>query len=267
MMRRALILLLLWPSLALGAGLSTWNGSAISGQKYHGATLSSWCGADWSACDDCSGTLSWSHHFEADDLTSGSPCGCRDGAVSTSITHNNSALSTTQKSDGAKSLYYAGANDYASFTLDSSTFNASDGTVTFDWYPVACAASTLLFNASYNTDNRLRIYGTANCSVNLFFVSGGTSKAVYAGATKSDEAWYRVTAKWKTGVAGNDMLVQICDLNVGTQETSNCVGSPGDLDISSLAGQPATGMAGNADSAAVSGYIDRLRITSGDSGF
>lgn len=267
MMRRALILLLLWPSLALGAGLSTWNGSAVSGQKYHGATLSSWCGADWITCDDCSGTLSWSHHFEANDLLSGSPCGCRDGSVNTSLTLSDAVLSTTQKSDGAKSLYYANAQDYATFTIDNSAFNHNDFTITFDWYPTTCVANVLLFRASYNSSNRVSIFGSSNCSPTLFFSYGGTSVNVAAGATKSTGAWYRVTGKAKTGVAGTDMSIQICDLNIGTGETSDCVSQAADRDISSMDGSPTSGIVGNNTAEGGAGYIDRLRLTSGDSGY
>jgi hypothetical protein len=183
------------------------------------------------------------------------------------LTLSSATLSTTQKSNGAQSLYYNGASQYATATVDGSSFNHNDYTITFDWYPTTCANSTLLVRLSYNTTNRVSVYDGTNCNIKMFYAHGGTTKDIYSGASKTVNNWYRVTAKAKTGVAGTDMSISICDLNVSTGETSNCVSASADRDIASMDGNPTTCTVGNNDSGTGAGYIDRLRLTSGDSGF
>jgi len=108
-----------------------------------------------SSCDDCSGTLIASHHFENEDEEVGTPCGCNDnasGSVTLGTAASISSTSTTGwPSDGSYSL----AVGTAASTIDITGWDKTEGTITFDLYTSSVEGNsleTLLYIGSVGSD-------------------------------------------------------------------------------------------------------------------
>lgn len=227
-------------------------------------------------CDTCTGESSgrsFSWHMEDDTITTGTPCGCVNSGGDASATRTNATLETTQKSDGSKSLYVAGANYYARFDSSSANFDPANGTVKFDLFIASTGyASAGMIWQEGSTDERIWIYMTGSSSAidfNLSYRADATTLSCEVSSDKnpgSGGAWYEITAAWKTGVSGNDMVIQVCDLNPSTRSLSNCASQYRDRDLTAI-DTPSYRYIGNYTSNAPTYYIDNFHLTKGDSGF
>jgi hypothetical protein len=156
---------------------------------------------------------------------------------------------------------------YASFAVDADVYDPANGTLTFDWYPTTALSGGTLVQFEKDTSNRLRILESGTVSCSIYYVVGGTSYSLANSATHTANNWYRVTAKWKSNTSGTDMSITVCNLDVSTGTTSSCTTNSGDKDYTTMT-QPDAGYIGNTNTSTITaGYIDRVIVTKGDSGF
>jgi len=267
------------------ADVDEWNSRATDAITVNGITPGYWNSIAWATCDVCTGASagrSFSWHMENDtDITAGTPCGCANSGGDTDPDLLSAAeISSTQKSDGTYSLYIAGANDYAEFSSQEETFNPADGTVTFDVFLTRAGYdnSTHFWQEYYDDDNRVFMYMNSSTSsssaIDVALAYRLSETSYYCTVEDADKdpgetggKWYRVTGKWDTSPSGSaELYAQICDLNTGTGETSNCVSTTQSTGPASAIAEPSKRFVGNKTTNTGSFYIDNFHLTKGDSG-
>lgn len=149
-------------------------------------------------CDDCSGTLVFSTHFENDnDITVGTPCGCSDGTTAQALT-GGSTYSSTYASDGTYSCKAEGENDVAAIdtTVGGGIDVVETGTYCADAYFTGTAeARTFTIAAT--------VYGRI-----IYDAGGSTLRINYSTEdfrgtdTFSNSTWTRVCFSWDASQAG-----------------------------------------------------------------
>lgn len=239
----ALVLLLVAPVAALA-----WGAMAIGG----GVTA-----VVPGGCDSCTGTLLFSSHFEALDVTSGTPCGCSVGDT-TGTASSAAVINSDLYSDGANSLDCPTSTDYLSYSISSGDiFSQTAGTITFRLYITTFKNGAILFRNYIDADNRFQISlsGTDDATGReCTILWRGNATSVSAATTAANMAvntWYTVTGKYQS--TGNPNLsIQI---DATTAATSN-------TDPTAFVGTPATVVIGEAGGITGSDFhVDDLKIT------
>lgn len=168
-------------------------------------------------CDTCAGALILTSHFEnADDLTTGTPCGCSTNADKTwALT--NAVYSTTQESDGAYSIYIDDDLDTAVIPADLSK---TAGTITFDIYVATYGQYTSYVAWYVDSNNFLGCYAPSTGNIFCEYKGNGTSEGVTA--AMSNGAWHSVVFEWRTGATDPSISIAI-DGGAATTSNTNLV--------------------------------------------
>ena len=217
-----------------------------------------------SSCDDCSGDLRLSAHFENnDDLTQGTPCGCADDDDTWTLS-SDMVYSTTQKYDGSYSVRRVDVYDRAEIGIASGI--STNFKQEFRVYITTFQTNSGLTNLYYDTDNRITTYTTGSSSdirVGINVKAGGTSNLLEIGAGngRAENEWFYVQVRGKYGVAGNDLEIKVCD----SDGTSNCQTVIADKDFGSFAAEPNICIVGANSATTEAFYLDALKLW-GDSG-
>ena len=228
------------------------------------------------AGDSCTGGLLAGIHFEAADVTTGTPAGCyilHD--TDTTLAYNSSAaLNTDTVSDGSNSLDAPSQYDRAELPINQN-FPGSEGTIEVDLYFDTCELGEWFVELPYGAGslNRMDIRFANSCSngaVDVSFniiTSGGTNGNIVCNMNGSTGQWYRIKAEWKNQ-AGNDLKITAWTLDASSPrevDSQECTTTEDD-DWASLGNTPdalQTGAA--ADGTPVDLHIDRLYIRSDSS--
>ena len=189
-----------------------------------------------SFCDDCSGDLKFSAHFEnSDTITTGTPCGCVDSSGDTTwtLTATDPSYSATAQ-DGSYSLYSdGGSGKFATLTVASNDIVASnEGKITFyvrlaedfdsGGEPTHFVYIENVAASDYISIRGYRIGGTANEIEIKYDRNGeGGSNAITSGANLQLDTWYLVTALWKYNGTPNTLSI-----NANTVTATSSTGLP-----------------------------------------
>jgi hypothetical protein len=204
--------------------------------------------ASSSSCDDCSGTLTFAAHFEnSDDVTSGTPCGCSDDdevGDRTQSAHTPTYVSTPKK-DGSYALDTHYGNTYIHFD-DNGTitdFYQSSFAVTYKFWVYVehyYDDNGKVFSSRHDGDNyvRLKVTGASDAiDFGLEFEESdtGVHVTVTADSDCSDQTWYYVVAKVRSGSTNPSMGVWV----YSDEESTLVDSATSDTDLHSFHGDEA----------------------------
>lgn len=218
-------------------------------------------------CDDCSGDLKFSWHFENTDITSGTPCGCVDASGDTvaAVSAGSPAISGTQSSDGSNSGSIPAATTSWEFDVTSADIADKDeGKIVFDAYITTFVTNTMFLRVSYDTGNdylQIVMRGGANdVEVRGFYFNGTGQTTTTTGiGNHTANEWLRITYQWKVANSASDHRIEICDLTP-PDTTSNCDSTTAEDDLTVFAAEPEKLYVGNLSGNAAAFYIDNLQI-------
>jgi hypothetical protein len=207
---------------------------------------------------DCSGDMKFGWAGEDTDVTADSPVGCSDGD-SVATDSGGGSISGVQYYDGNESLLIPGADDVFEFDISAGDiFDENDGKIDGRVYITTWVEDSELFRVYIDANNWVAINmsgaDSSNITIGFIYKHGGTVDWVSAGA-RSENEWIYFQARWKTGVAGNDMEMKVCDAD----GTSNCATDLDDDDIVDF-GNPTLLRWGNKSALASAYYLDAMRI-------
>lgn len=211
--------------------------------------------------DSCTGTLLFSWHAENTDVTLGGIAGgvnngCSVGD-STATLGSGAEISTSQYSDGIKSLSYPTASDLAAFTVTSNDI-------------ISSTAGTIVMKirvSTWSEEYFIRYYvdATNNLGINLSgadeirFAYQGNGDYVTATTTDANMAvdtWYTITAKWAGTDVNPNASIVVCDVNnanCSTTITSN-------TNLTAFTSTSGTLWLGNSEGGSLVGYVDNIKI-------
>lgn len=217
-------------------------------------------------CDDCSGDLMMSVHFENLDITSGTPCGCLDGGDSTMTAagDGNATLSGVRKSDGTYSGLYPDGNEYHLLSsATSAQFSRSEGKLIMDIYVGTFIANANVFKAYNGTDHlTIRMQGTSSALDFRVHWYNGTDNAYLTcddGGHIDEAEWLRLTLQWKLSESAADWKMTVCELTP-PDTTANCQTQGPEDNLSTWTGDVTNIFFGNNTANAAAFNIDNTEI-------
>jgi hypothetical protein len=231
---RTILLLFLWPSLLLAqnidhiAGFDTTSEISHRAGLYISKDMAHVAGLEIDAgIHDCSGDQSFGWSFESQTITSGNPAGCTDGTATVNSL-NGGELTAGSLIDGTYD-YYAESGENVTFTnFDEDEFNPDDFKIEIITTINTWADQGRIFylRNDTNLDNRLelKVRGASTAIRFLVWYYGATN---YEDVELTNSEWdegdtFIITLRGKTGVAGNDFELKVCELDPATMNESNC---------------------------------------------
>jgi hypothetical protein len=201
-------------------------GATMAAEEYAWLNVVTGVGGSTPACDDCSGDLMFSWHFENSlDITQGVPCGCVDsGGDSTAEANGPATFDNTYKYDGVYSGDYPGAADYHKFLSSTdANFNHEEGKIIVWVYAVTFVNGAEIYRADNGATNSdfLQLDMT-NVDTDITFrahwqtYNGGTPTNDYATTPTlstyfAESEWLRVTYQWnRSASAGSQHKIEAC---------------------------------------------------------
>jgi len=219
-----------------------------------GGTFSS--GSGGGGCDDCSGTLILSVHFEdgsdPSTITTGTPCGCTDGTDTTADLAGGATITSDYKSDGIYGANIVGENYTVDISSEGITGILSTGTYCADYYKSA-AGNGYIFRLSSGSVLRGEVIDGAGANDNTIRISIG-SEYKTSTDTFNDAEFCRICFAWDTTQAGTtDKLAVKVGAGSWSEKTGVSLTDGTILDPLKIAG--GTWQHGR-------GYIDNIKIYS-----
>jgi hypothetical protein len=218
-------------------------------------------------CDDCSGDLMFSYHFENDlDITQGTPCGCVDAGGDTTATASGTAtFDASIKSDGSYAGDYLDNQDYHDFTSATvQNFNDEEGKIVFDIYITTFVNGADILYIDNGTDYLLLDMTNTSTDIRIraqWHANGADDYITTTTTGDHDEGeWARVTYQWKQSASALDHDVTVCDLTL-PDTTSNCDSAGVQDNIADWTSGDATGFQiGVVSNHAADAHIDNLEV-------
>jgi hypothetical protein len=243
-----------------------WNSSASVNRLLQTILMIEPSNCPAGAVHDCSGDQSWGWSAENTTITSGDPAGCADGQATSASASGSAELSTTQNSDGTYAVHIPGGQDYYSISnFDSDEFDYNEGKLEFDVYIDTFVQYPLLFEISYDSSNRLRVYldgAAADIDIMARWDGGGSTD--YTGVADSgnfaEDEWLHVVVQWKLSESSADWDITVSDLNISTRELTNTTSAGASDDLASWAADADSCLPGNFNTYNGEFYLDRIKI-------
>lgn len=214
--------------------------------------------ASGGSCDDCSGSLILSNHFESTDIESGTPCGCADGSDTTMAATGSPALSTTWKSDGTYSGHFNADTEY--YQLDN-TISHDDIKITWDMRVISLPTTGEqgVISVELNNEEYISItYNTTgDASVRAYREGSSVASNVRVYTTLVTGSTLSCEYQIKVGVAGVDSYLKIGSGTDEDDDDPTALTSACDKVIYGHGGVLSTGSGGEI-------YIDNVKISVSD---
>jgi hypothetical protein len=223
--------------------------------------------------DSCTSGLLAAIHFEAADVTTGTPGGCYilHDTDTTLAFGSGGTLNNDTYSDGSNSLDAPSQYDKAELPINQN-YPSTEGTVEVDLYIGTCALAEWFVEMPYDAGgvNRFDIKPSASCSNGAIDItmsiitSAGTNGAISCNLNGSTGQWYRIKGEWKNQ-AGNDLKITIWTLDASSPReiaAQQCTTTEDD-DWNTMANTPNALQVGAANNnTPVDYHVDRLYIRS-----
>lgn len=250
-MKRYLIILILLFALPVQAQELARLGPTMMGGGLAGASS-----------DSCTGGLLFSWHAETTDVTTGGVSGgvnngCSAGDT-TATANNNVELSTTQKSDGAKSIKITAATDHYSFGVSSSDIvsKAAGRFTGWIYMPNKNMRDILRVNFVEDVTNRyINVISYPTTSYLYISYTGSAHTTCQTTEQMPTDEWVFVWASWSVaGVGGKTLRVGFSSDGTTPTNFVECTGALNDP------GTPAYVRFGDSDRNGYGHYIDNVKI-------